>query len=149
MKFGKASESQFLPFLGKTLTSKVHRKIFIRPIPTFWVCKTYHLANGTQRTLNQDHTTSETFFIEAKVALEQIFENSVSETLPSFRIFSCFVRFLAKTLTSEARRKFFIRRTHMFWVCKTFVWVRGMQRTLNQDHTTNETFFIEGNVTLE
>ena len=27
--------------------------------------------------------------------------------------------FLAKTLTSEARRNFSMRRTHMFWVCKT------------------------------
>ena len=37
----------FVLFLAKTLTSKVHRKFFIRRIHTFLVCKTYHLTNGT------------------------------------------------------------------------------------------------------
>ena len=35
-----------------------------------------------------------------------------------YSIISC--EFLAKTLTSEARRKFSMRRTYTFWVCKTF-----------------------------
>ena len=50
--------------------------------------------------------------------------------------------FLAKTLTSEARRKFFMRRMHTFWVCKMFSWIRATQRTLNQNHTTHRTFHI-------
>ena len=39
--------------------------------------------------------------------------------------------FLAKTLTSDALRKFFMRRTHTFWVCKTFSKIIGTQRTSN------------------
>ena len=49
--------------------------------------------------------------------------------------------FLAQTLTSEARRKFSMCRTHTFWVCKKLYWIKDMWRTLNHDRTTNKTFF--------
>ena len=132
----------FVPFLVKALISDAHGKFLTRRTHTLWVCKTFPWVREIQRTLNQDHATNETFFIEGKVTLEQIFENQASEALPSIRIFCHFVPFLAKTLTSEGRRKFFIRRTHTFWVCKTFLQVREMQRTLNHDRTIDETFFI-------
>ena len=57
--------------------------------------------------------------------------------------------FLAKTLTSDVCRKLFMSRTHTFWVCKTFSYIRKMQRTLNHERATNETFFIEGKVAFE
>ena len=50
----------------------------------------------------------------------------VSEALPSFRIFYHFVRFFVKPLTSEARRKFSMHRTHTFCVRKTFSYIREM-----------------------
>ena len=59
-------------------------------------------------------TTNKTFFIEGKVTFEWNFEIQVSEMLPSFRIFYQFVRVFGETLTSEVRRKFFMRRTHTF-----------------------------------
>ena len=57
--------------------------------------------------------------------------------------------FLAKTLTSDACRKLFMSRTHTFWVCKTFSYIRQIQRILNHDRATNETFFTEGKVAFE
>ena len=43
---------------------------------------------------------------------------------PEYSTILC--EFLAKTLTSEARRKVSMRRTHTFWVCKTFSYIRGI-----------------------
>ena len=55
--------------------------------------------------------------------------------------------FLANTLTLNARRKYFMRRTHTFWVCKTFYKFREIRRTLNYDRATNEAFFSRKSVT--
>ena len=56
--------------------------------------------------------------------------------------------FLAKILTSDVCRKLFMSLTHTSWICKTFSYMRKMQRTSNHDRATNETFFIEGKVTF-
>ena len=59
----------------------------------------------------------QTFFMEGKVTFKWIFWNS---SLWGSTELAIMCEFLAKTLTSESRRKFSMRRTHTFWVCKTF-----------------------------
>ena len=56
------------------------------------------------------------FFIEGKVTFEWIFQIQVSGALPNYRTFYHFVWDLAKTLTSDALRKFSMRRMQTFWV---------------------------------
>ena len=50
-----------------------------------------------------------------------------SEAWQSFRGKRCV--FLVKTLTLDAQIKCLMRRTHTFWVCKTFSKIIGTQRT--------------------
>ena len=54
-----------------------------------------------------------------------------------------------KNSTLEARRKLSTRRVHMFLIFKRLSYIRETQCTLNHGHRTDESFFIEGDVTLE
>ena len=57
-------------------------------------------------------------------------------------ILTAFYQFFVKVLTLRASRKFSRQLENMLWVCKTFPWIRGTQRTLNQNHTTSQTFYF-------
>ena len=54
-----------------------------------------------------------------------------------------------KNSALEAYRKFSTCRVHMFLIFKTLSYIRETYRTLNHGHRTDESFFIEGDVTLE
>ena len=56
------SAQNILRVFWKFLTLRASKKFSIAVGDMFWVCKTFSQIGGTQRTLNQNRTTSQTFY---------------------------------------------------------------------------------------
>ena len=57
-------------------------------------------------------------------------------------ILTAFYPFFVKVLTSRPARIFSKRVVTLFWVLGSLPQIRAIQRTLNHDHTTSQSFFI-------
>ena len=57
-------------------------------------------------------------------------------------IFTAFYQFFVKVLTSRPARIFSKRVVTLFWVLGSLPQIRAIQRTLNHDRTTSQSFFI-------
>ena len=115
---------------------RVSRKFSTEFVGVFWQWKTFSKIRGTQRTLNQIHTTRQSFYIEAEA------KNWILTKLATQKanFASEYSTLFGEFLTLRASRKFSRQLENMFWACKTFSQIRGTQRTLNQTRTISKTF---------
>ena len=88
------------------------------------------------------HSISETFFIEEDV------KKSFSQKIMAkpWEIWIEYSAIWGEGLTSGATRKFSVGVMTTLWVCKTFLWVRGTQRTSNPSRTISHSFYFGTNV---
>ena len=123
----KSFRDKICVFLAKTLTSEARTKFFKRRTHKFWVWKTSNIR-GVYRIWIMTVWPTKHFYLR-KSDFWVDFLNSSFDHLKLCQPSEYFVilcEFLAKNLTSETRRKFSMRSTRTFWVCKTFYWIRKM-----------------------